>query len=39
MAQLVVTGQRVVPARLERMSFDLRYPRIEPALHDVLIDA
>jgi uncharacterized protein (TIGR01777 family) len=26
MAQLVVTGQRVVPARLERMSFDLRYP-------------
>lgn len=39
MAQLVVTGQRVVPARLERMSFDLRYPRVESALHDVLIDA
>ncbi|MDQ6821332.1 MAG: TIGR01777 family oxidoreductase [Actinomycetota bacterium] len=39
MAQLVVTGQRVVPARLERMSFDFRYPRVESALHDVLSDA
>lgn len=39
MAELVVTEQRVVPARLERMSFDFRYPRIESALNDVLIDA
>lgn len=38
MAQLVVTGQRVVPSRLERMRFDFRFPRLEPALRDVLID-
>ena len=39
MAQLVITGQRVGPARLERMRFGFRYPRLEPALLDVLIDA
>ena len=34
MAQLVITGQRVGPARLARMRFGFRYPRLEPALLD-----
>lgn len=36
MAQIVTTGQRVIPARLQALGFDFRYPEIEAALSDVL---
>jgi uncharacterized protein (TIGR01777 family) len=36
MAQVVTTGARVIPERLERMGFDFRHPEIEAALRDVL---
>jgi uncharacterized protein len=36
MAQIVVTGQRAVPARLEELGYRFRYPELEPALRDVL---
>jgi uncharacterized protein len=36
MAQIVVTGQRAVPARLEELGYHFRYPELEPALRDVL---
>jgi uncharacterized protein (TIGR01777 family) len=36
MAQIVTTGQRVVPARLRELGFEFRHPSIEPALRDVL---
>jgi uncharacterized protein (TIGR01777 family) len=36
MAQIVTTGQRVVPARLRELGFDFRHPSLEPALRDVL---
>jgi uncharacterized protein (TIGR01777 family) len=36
MAQIVTTGQRVAPARLQQLGYDFRYPELEPALRDVL---
>jgi uncharacterized protein (TIGR01777 family) len=36
MAEVVTTGQRVLPARLGRLGYQFRYPEIEPALRDVL---
>jgi uncharacterized protein len=36
MAEIVTTGQRVVPARLERAGYAFRYAEIEPALRELL---
>jgi uncharacterized protein len=36
MAQVVTTGQRVLPERLPRLGYDFRHPDLEPALRDVL---
>jgi uncharacterized protein (TIGR01777 family) len=36
MAQLVITGQRVVPRRLEQLGFGFRYTEIDGALEDLL---
>ena len=36
MSQIVLTGQRVVPHRLEALGFSFRYPELEGALRDVL---
>jgi uncharacterized protein len=36
MAQIVITGQRVIPARLRDLDFSFQQPLLEPALRDVL---
>jgi uncharacterized protein (TIGR01777 family) len=36
MAQMVSTGQRALPKRLEQLGFEFRHRDLEPALHDVL---
>jgi uncharacterized protein len=36
MAEIVTTGQRVLPAKLEQLSYPFRYSELEPALRDVL---
>jgi uncharacterized protein (TIGR01777 family) len=36
MAEIVTTGQRVVPRRLLELGFEFRHPAVEPALRDVL---
>jgi len=36
MAQIVVTGQRVVPSRLNQLGYEFRHPDLEAALRDVL---
>jgi uncharacterized protein len=36
MAQIVTTGQRVVPARLIELGYEFRHPDLEAALRDVL---
>ena len=36
MAQIVLTGQRVLPRRLEQLGYGFRHPDLEPALRDVL---
>jgi uncharacterized protein len=36
MAQIVTTGQRVVPSRLEHLGYAFRHPDLEAALRDVL---
>jgi hypothetical protein len=36
MAQIVLTGQRVVPSRLKALGYEFRYPDLEAALRDVL---
>lgn len=36
MAEVVTTGQRVLPARLGRLGYRFRHPEVEPALRDVL---
>jgi uncharacterized protein (TIGR01777 family) len=38
MAEVVTTGQRVVPRRLRELGFEFRFPALEPALRDVLSD-
>ena len=39
MAELVTTGQRMIPARLLELGFEFGHPEIEQALRDVLADA
>jgi hypothetical protein len=36
MAEIVTTGQRVLPARLEQLGYPFRYSELEAALRDVL---
>jgi hypothetical protein len=36
MAEIVTTGQRAIPRRLEQLGFSFAHPEIEPALRDVL---
>ena len=36
MAEMVTTGQRVVPARLQTLGYRFQHPDVEPALRDVL---
>jgi hypothetical protein len=36
MAEIVITGQRTVPARLQELGYEFRYPDLEAALRDVL---
>jgi len=36
MATIVITGQRVVPKRLQELGYRFRYRELEPALRDVL---
>ncbi len=36
MSQIVRTGQRAVPGRLEDLGYTFAYPQLEPALQDVL---
>jgi len=36
MSEIVTTGQRVIPRRLEELGFSFRHAEIEPALRDVL---
>jgi uncharacterized protein len=36
MATIVLTGQRVIPARLEELGYGFRFAKLEPALRDVL---
>ena len=36
MAEIVTTGQRVLPARLEQLGYPFRYPELDAALRDVL---
>lgn len=36
MASMVLTGQRVIPARLKGLGFSFQYPRLLPALRDIL---
>ena len=36
MAHLLITGQRVVPAHLEKVGFEFKYKALKPALEDVL---
>jgi uncharacterized protein len=36
MAEIVTTGQRVIPARLQELGYSFRHPDVEPALRDVL---
>jgi uncharacterized protein (TIGR01777 family) len=37
MAEIVTTGQRVVPRRLRELGFEFRHPAVEPALRDALL--
>jgi uncharacterized protein (TIGR01777 family) len=39
MAEMVTTGQRAVPARLQRLGYRFRHPDVEAALRDVLTDS
>ncbi|MGH2884781.1 MAG: TIGR01777 family oxidoreductase [Solirubrobacteraceae bacterium] len=36
MGDIVITGQRAEPARLEQLGYGFRHPDVEPALRDVL---
>jgi uncharacterized protein len=37
MASMVLTGQHVIPARLQELGYQFRFPELEPALRDILI--
>jgi NAD dependent epimerase/dehydratase family enzyme len=36
MADMVLESQRAVPEKLEALGFRFRFPRLEPALRDLL---
>jgi uncharacterized protein len=36
MSEVVTTGQRMIPAKLQRLGYEFRYSELEPALRDVL---
>lgn len=36
MAEVVTTGQRLIPRRLQELAFEFRYLEVEPALRDLL---
>ncbi len=36
MSEVVTTGQRAIPAKLQRLGYEFRYGELEPALRDVL---
>jgi uncharacterized protein len=36
MSDVVTTGQRVVPAKLQRLGYEFKYEQLEPALRDIL---
>ncbi|HEX3804404.1 MAG TPA: TIGR01777 family oxidoreductase [Solirubrobacteraceae bacterium] len=36
MSEIITTGQRAVPRRLQELGFTFRHPELEPALRDVL---
>ncbi len=36
MAEVITTGQRAVPVKLEQLGYEFGYPQLEPALRDVL---
>jgi uncharacterized protein len=36
MAEIVITGQRVLPARLHQLGYEFRHPEVQAALRDVL---
>lgn len=36
MASMILTGQRVIPARLKELGYEFRFPALEPALRDIL---
>jgi uncharacterized protein (TIGR01777 family) len=38
MSEIVTTGQRAIPRRLEQLGFSFSQPEIDPALRDVLAD-
>ncbi|HTX33127.1 MAG TPA: TIGR01777 family oxidoreductase [Solirubrobacteraceae bacterium] len=38
MAEIITTGQRVIPRRLEQLGFRFRHPELDSALRDVLTD-
>ena len=35
MASMILTGQRVIPARLKDLGYEFRFPTLEPALLDI----
>jgi uncharacterized protein len=39
MSEVVTTGQRAIPAKLQRLGYEFRYGELAPALHDVLQDS
>jgi uncharacterized protein (TIGR01777 family) len=39
MSEMVTTGQRVIPARLQKLGYRFQHPDVEPALRDVLSDS
>ena len=39
MAEIVTTGQRVLPAKLGQLGYEFRHPEVEAALRDVLNDS
>jgi uncharacterized protein (TIGR01777 family) len=38
MAEMVTTGQRAIPAKLQELGYGFRHPELQPALKDVLSD-